>query len=65
MPTNGQTEARKLRGRLNHPIIDADGHPFGDRIIPAAILFDQESAARNGCFRRHLLLTHEVKPSAV
>jgi hypothetical protein len=26
MSTNGQTEARKLRGRLNHPIIDADGH---------------------------------------
>src|SRR5213595_1679617 len=26
MLTNGQTEARKLRARLNHPIIDADGH---------------------------------------
>ena len=26
MLTNGQTEARKLRGRLSHPIIDADGH---------------------------------------
>ncbi len=26
MPTNGSTEARKLRSRLNHPIIDADGH---------------------------------------
>ena len=26
MPINGQTEARKLRGRLDHPIIDADGH---------------------------------------
>jgi predicted TIM-barrel fold metal-dependent hydrolase len=26
MLTNGQTEARKLRSRLNHPIIDADGH---------------------------------------
>ena len=26
MPTNGHTEARKLRGRLRHPIIDADGH---------------------------------------
>lgn len=38
MPTNAQTEARKLHGRLNHPIIDADGHPFGDRIIPAAII---------------------------
>ena len=26
MSMNGQTEARKLRGSLNHPIIDADGH---------------------------------------
>ncbi|HEV8144309.1 MAG TPA: amidohydrolase family protein [Methylomirabilota bacterium] len=26
MTTNGQTEARKLRARLDHPIIDADGH---------------------------------------
>src|SRR5712671_7275326 len=26
MPTNGSTEARKLRSRLKHPIIDADGH---------------------------------------
>jgi predicted TIM-barrel fold metal-dependent hydrolase len=26
MPTNGQTEARKLHDRLRHPIIDADGH---------------------------------------
>ena len=26
MPTNGQTEARKLRASLKHPIIDADGH---------------------------------------
>ena len=26
MLTNGHTEARKLRSRLNHPIIDADGH---------------------------------------
>src|SRR5881296_614962 len=26
MPINGSTEARKLRSRLNHPIIDADGH---------------------------------------
>jgi len=26
MPTNGSTEARKLHSRLNHPIIDADGH---------------------------------------
>src|SRR5262245_29850118 len=26
MPPLAQTEARKLRGRLNHPIIDADGH---------------------------------------
>src|SRR5262245_51334601 len=26
MLANGQTEARKLRARLNHPIIDADGH---------------------------------------
>src|SRR5438874_1511261 len=26
MLTNGSTEARKLRSRLNHPIIDADGH---------------------------------------
>jgi hypothetical protein len=26
MPTNGQTEARKLHSRFNHPIIDADGH---------------------------------------
>jgi hypothetical protein len=26
MSTNGQTEARKLHDRFNHPIIDADGH---------------------------------------
>jgi predicted TIM-barrel fold metal-dependent hydrolase len=26
MLANGQTEARKLRSRLNHPIVDADGH---------------------------------------
>jgi predicted TIM-barrel fold metal-dependent hydrolase len=26
MPTSAPTEARKLRSRLNHPIIDADGH---------------------------------------
>jgi predicted TIM-barrel fold metal-dependent hydrolase len=26
MQTNGQTDARKLHDRLNHPIIDADGH---------------------------------------
>src|SRR5947208_2953473 len=26
MSTNGQTEARKLRASLSHPIIDADGH---------------------------------------
>ena len=26
MLTNGHTEARKLRSRLKHPIIDADGH---------------------------------------
>jgi predicted TIM-barrel fold metal-dependent hydrolase len=26
MSTNGQTEARKLRSRLDHPVIDADGH---------------------------------------
>ena len=26
MTTNGQTDARKLRANLNHPIIDADGH---------------------------------------
>jgi hypothetical protein len=26
MTTHAQTEARKLRGRLDHPIIDADGH---------------------------------------
>jgi len=26
MQTNGHTDARKLRSRLNHPIIDADGH---------------------------------------
>ncbi len=26
MSTDGQTEARKLRSRLSHPIIDADGH---------------------------------------
>jgi predicted TIM-barrel fold metal-dependent hydrolase len=26
MSINGSTEARKLRSRLNHPIIDADGH---------------------------------------
>ena len=23
---NGQSEARRLQSRLNHPIIDADGH---------------------------------------
>src|SRR5438034_11821474 len=26
MLTNFQTEARKLRNRLTHPIVDADGH---------------------------------------
>src|SRR2546429_2670808 len=26
MLSKGQTEARKLRSRLSHPIIDADGH---------------------------------------
>src|SRR5256884_6615388 len=26
MLTNGPTDARKLRSRLSHPIIDADGH---------------------------------------
>jgi predicted TIM-barrel fold metal-dependent hydrolase len=26
MTINGQTEARKLRARLSHPIVDADGH---------------------------------------
>src|SRR5437867_9869870 len=26
MLSNGHTEARKLHARLNHPIIDADGH---------------------------------------
>jgi predicted TIM-barrel fold metal-dependent hydrolase len=26
MPTNGLTEARQLRSRLSHPIVDADGH---------------------------------------
>jgi predicted TIM-barrel fold metal-dependent hydrolase len=26
MPTNGQTEARKIHDRLKHPVIDADGH---------------------------------------
>ena len=26
MQTNGQTDARKLRGRLRHPVVDADGH---------------------------------------
>jgi predicted TIM-barrel fold metal-dependent hydrolase len=26
MAPNGQTEARKLRDRLSHPVIDADGH---------------------------------------
>jgi predicted TIM-barrel fold metal-dependent hydrolase len=26
MPTNGQTDARRLHGRLRHPIVDADGH---------------------------------------
>jgi hypothetical protein len=26
MLTRGRTEARKLRARLKHPIIDADGH---------------------------------------
>ena len=26
MLTRAQTEARKLHARLNHPIIDADGH---------------------------------------
>ena len=26
MSTNGQTEARKLHARLDHPVIDADGH---------------------------------------
>src|SRR5919204_6980974 len=26
MPLNGHTEARKPRARLNHPVVDADGH---------------------------------------
>src|SRR5438874_13273697 len=26
MSTHAQTEARQVRSRLNHPIIDADGH---------------------------------------
>ena len=26
MLNTGQTDARKLHSRLNHPIIDADGH---------------------------------------
>jgi predicted TIM-barrel fold metal-dependent hydrolase len=26
MPSNGHTEARQLRSRLSHPIVDADGH---------------------------------------
>ncbi|MBI2203022.1 MAG: amidohydrolase family protein [Candidatus Rokubacteria bacterium] len=26
MPTHGSTDARKLRSRLNHPVVDADGH---------------------------------------
>jgi hypothetical protein len=26
MLSNGQPEARKLHARVNHPIIDADGH---------------------------------------
>src|SRR2546426_9866488 len=26
MSTHAQTEARQIRGRLKHPIIDADGH---------------------------------------
>ena len=26
MTENGHTEARTLRSRLSHPIIDADGH---------------------------------------
>src|SRR4030095_10844714 len=26
MSSNGQTEARKIRDRLKHPVIDADGH---------------------------------------
>ena len=26
MGSNGQSEARRLRSRLDHPIIDADGH---------------------------------------
>src|SRR5216110_2830154 len=26
MALNGQTEARKLRSRLSHPVVDADGH---------------------------------------
>jgi predicted TIM-barrel fold metal-dependent hydrolase len=26
MPTSGQTDARRLRDRLSHPVIDADGH---------------------------------------
>jgi predicted TIM-barrel fold metal-dependent hydrolase len=26
MSSNGQTEARKIRSRLSHPVIDADGH---------------------------------------
>ncbi|PYO55163.1 MAG: amidohydrolase, partial [Candidatus Rokuibacteriota bacterium] len=26
MSTNGHSEAAKIRGRLSHPVIDADGH---------------------------------------
>ena len=35
MLTNGATEARKLRSRLSHPIIDADGHCARVRAAPA------------------------------
>src|SRR5439155_681793 len=51
MSSHGLTEARTIHERLKHPIIDADGHwaefaphmrdqfrPYGDRIIPAAII---------------------------
>ena len=63
MLTNGHTEARKLRSRLNHPIIDADGHwaefaPLmreefrrigGDTAVEALAMASRASPTRSAC----------------
>jgi hypothetical protein len=49
MLTSGHTEARKLRSRLHHPIVDADGHwglliddDFRDFMFTSAVRFSGE-----------------------